>query len=77
MIFLESIPVNYRTENPMFYCMRLEEHKDEIYKAPFRGDCLITSNGKTNVIYNNQDDHIKESFLTFQCWCFSLRQWRT
>ncbi|WP_147676750.1 helix-turn-helix domain-containing protein [Algibacter pacificus] len=69
--FLESIPVNHRTKNPMFYCMRLEEHKDEIYKAPFRRDFffigLITSNGKTNVIYNNQDDHIKESFLTFQC----------
>lgn len=23
--FLESIPVNHRTKNPMFYCMRLEE----------------------------------------------------
>ena len=34
--FLEAAQVKNRTDNPMFYCMRLQEHKDRIYMIPFK-----------------------------------------
>lgn len=68
--FLESIPVKHRTGNPLFYCMRLAEHKGDIYKPPFRRGfffvALLTSVGNTQVGYNNREEVIKESFLVFQ-----------
>lgn len=68
--FLESTGVEHRTSNPLFYCMRLAEHKGDIYRSPFRRGfyfvALLISNGNTQVGYNNIEENIKESFLVFQ-----------
>jgi AraC family transcriptional activator of pobA len=68
--FLSSIPVAHQSSNPLFYCMRLSEHKGEIYKPPFRRGffflALLISKGNTKVVYNDTNEAIKDSFLVFQ-----------
>ncbi len=70
--FLQSIPSDYRTSNPHFYCLRLKENEIAIntYKAPFRKDFyfigLITNAGKTKIIYDNTKVTKLNSFLVFQ-----------
>jgi AraC family transcriptional activator of pobA len=70
--FLESIPSNYRTQNPLFYCLRLKEHELAMsnYKPPFRKDfyfiALVTNAGKTKITYDNTSVTSLNSFLVFQ-----------
>ncbi|MBK8088803.1 MAG: AraC family transcriptional regulator [Chitinophagaceae bacterium] len=70
--FLQSIPSDYRTSNPHFYCLRLKENEIAInnYKAPFRKDFyfigLITNAGKTKITYDNTNVTKLNSFLVFQ-----------
>jgi AraC-like DNA-binding protein len=70
--FLQSIPSDYRTTNPNFYCLRMKENEGLIgnYKPPFRKDfyfiALITNAGKTKITYDNTDVTKLDSFLVFQ-----------
>lgn len=70
--FLGSIPSDYRTSDPYFYCLRLKENEGSIsnYKPPFRKDfyfiALVSSAGKTKITYDNTSVTKLNSFLVFQ-----------
>jgi AraC-like DNA-binding protein len=70
--FLQSIPSDYRTSNPHFYCLRLKENDGAIsnYKPPFRKDlyfiALVSNAGKTKITYDNTNVTKLNSFLVFQ-----------
>lgn len=70
--FLESIPSDFRTKNPLFYCLRLKENEGSIsnYKPPFRKDFyflgLVTNAGKTKITYDNTNVTHLNSFLVLQ-----------
>lgn len=70
--FLQSIPSDYRTTNPNFFCLRLKENEGSInnYKPPFRKDfyfiALVTDAGKTKITYDNTNVTKLNSFLVFQ-----------
>jgi len=70
--FLLSIPSDYRTNNPNFYCLRLKGNDVAInnYKPPFRKDFyfigLVTNAGKTKITYDNTNVNKLNSFLVFQ-----------
>ncbi|NJM94253.1 MAG: helix-turn-helix transcriptional regulator [Cytophagales bacterium] len=70
--FLQSIPSEYRSNNPNFYCLRLRENEDSIsnYKPPFRKDfyfiALVSNAGKTKIMYDNTNVTQLNSFLVFQ-----------
>jgi AraC-like DNA-binding protein len=70
--FLSSIPSDYRTHNPLFYCLRLKENEGSIsnYKPPFRKQfyfiALVTNAGKTKITYDNTNETRLNSFLVFQ-----------
>jgi YesN/AraC family two-component response regulator len=71
--FLASIPTDYRTDNPFFYCLRLKENESSMgnYKPPFRKDfyfiALVTNAAETKIIYDNTNVAKLNSFLVFQC----------
>lgn len=70
--FLQSIPSEYRTTNPDFYCLRLKENEGSTsnYKPPFRKDFyfigLVTNAGKTKITYDNTNVTRLDSFLVLQ-----------
>ena len=70
--FLESIPSDYRSVNPDFFCLRLKAHEGSInnYKPPFRKDfyfiALVTNAGDTKITYDNTNVTKLNSFLVFQ-----------
>lgn len=70
--FLKSIPADYRTNNPHFYCLRLKENEGSInnYKPPFRKNfyfiALVSNAGKTKITYDNTNVTELNSFLVFQ-----------
>lgn len=70
--FLASIPSDYRSSNPFFFCLRLKENEGAIsnYKPPFRKDfyfiALVTNAGKTKITYDNTNVTKLNSFLVFQ-----------
>ena len=70
--FLESIPSDYRTANPLFYCLRLRDNDDSMYnyKPPFRKDfyfiALVSNAGETKITYDNTNVTKLNSFLVFQ-----------
>lgn len=68
--FLEATQVKNRTGNPLFYCMRLKEHKKQIYMSPFKRGFyfigLLTTRKNTRVAYNGKDVSILDSFIVFQ-----------
>lgn len=69
--FLEATQVKNRTGSPMFYCMRLKEHKERIYMSPFKRGFyfigLLTTRKNTRVAYNDKKDvSILDSFIVFQ-----------
>jgi AraC-like DNA-binding protein len=70
--FLQSIPSNYRTTDPNFYCLRLKPNEGSInnYKPPFRKDfyfiALISNAGKTKIFYDNTNVAELNAFLVFQ-----------
>ncbi|MDO9187664.1 MAG: hypothetical protein Q7W13_16770 [Bacteroidia bacterium] len=70
--FLSSIPSNYKTKNPNFFCLRLKENEGSIsnYKPPFRKDfyfiALVSNAGKTKITYDNTNVTKLNSFLVFQ-----------
>lgn len=70
--FLKSIPSDYATENPNFFCLRLKENESSIsnYKPPFRKDfyfiALISNAGETKITYDNTNVTKLNSFLVFQ-----------
>lgn len=70
--FLQSIPSDYRTNDPNFYCLRLKENEGSInnYKPPFRKDfyfiALVSNAGKTKITYDNTNVTKLNSFLVFQ-----------
>ena len=70
--FLRSIPSDYRTNDPNFYCLRLKENEGSIsnYKPPFRKDfyfiALVSNAGRTEIIYDNTNVTKLNSFLVFQ-----------
>jgi AraC-like DNA-binding protein len=70
--FLASIPSDYRTNNPFFYCLRLKENESSMsnYKPPFRKDfyfiALVTNAGETKITYDNTNVTKLNSFLVFQ-----------
>lgn len=70
--FLKSIPSDYRSSDPNFYCLRLKENDGSInnYKPPFRKDfyfiALVSNAGRTKITYDNTDVTNLNSFLVFQ-----------
>lgn len=70
--FLKSIPSDFVTNNPFFYCLRLKENEGSIsnYKPPFRKDfyfiALVTNAGQTKITYDNTNVTKLNSFLVFQ-----------
>lgn len=70
--FLKSIPSDYRSMNPNFYCLRLKENEGSMsnYKPPFRKDfyfiALVSNAGKTKITYDNTNVTELNSFLVFQ-----------
>lgn len=70
--FLESIPADYRTQNPNLFCLRLKENEGSIsnYKPPFRKDFyfigLVTNAGTTKITYDTVSETNLNSFLVFQ-----------
>ena len=70
--FLESIPSDYRTVNPNFFCLRIRENEGSVnnYKPPFRKDfyfiALVTDAGKTKITYDNTNVSKLNSFLVLQ-----------
>lgn len=70
--FLASITQSYKTNNPNFFCLKLEENDLEIAncKAPFRKNfffmALITNAGKTQITYDTTKTTALNSFLVFQ-----------
>ena len=68
--FLASLGLEHRTENPLFYCMRLEEHKGEIYKPPFRRSFyflgFFTEAGRSKVTHGSTNETDLNSYMVFQ-----------
>lgn len=68
--FLEATKVPDRTDDPLFYCMRLQRHQHKIYMPPFRRGFyfvgLINIQNETTVTYNNNNEAISDSFIVFQ-----------
>lgn len=70
--FLKSIPSDYETKNPDFFCLRLKENEGSIsnYKPPFRKNfyfiALVSNAGKTQITYDNTNVTRLNSFLVFQ-----------
>lgn len=70
--FLKSIPSEFTTNNPNFYCLRLKENEDSMnnYKPPFRKDFyfigLVSNAGNTQITYDNTNVTRLNSFLVFQ-----------
>jgi len=70
--FLKSIPSDYRTHDPNFYCLRLKENEGSMsnYKPPFRKNfyfiALVSNAGKTKITYDNTNVTELNSFLVFQ-----------
>lgn len=70
--FLASIPADYRTADPDFFCLRLKPNEGSIsnYKPPFKKDfyfiALVTSAGDTKITYDNTNVTNLDSFLVFQ-----------
>ncbi len=70
--FLTSIPSDFMTSNPNFYCLRLKENEGSMnnYKPPFRKDFyfigLVTDAGNTKITYDNTNVTKLNSFLVFQ-----------
>lgn len=70
--FLKSIPSDYETINPNFFCLRLKENEGSIsnYKPPFRKDfyfiALVSNAGNTKITYDNTNVTKLNSFLVFQ-----------
>jgi AraC-like DNA-binding protein len=70
--FLASIPSPYRTQNPLFYCLRLNDSDSMMgnYKPPFRKNfyflALVTNAGRTTITYDTTNVTNLNSFLVFQ-----------
>lgn len=70
--FLKSIPSDYRTNDPNFYCLRLKENEGSMsnYKPPFRKNfyfiALVSNAGKTKITYDNTNVTELNSFLVLQ-----------
>lgn len=68
--FLKAAKVSNRTNDPLFYCMRLQHYQSKIYMPPFRRGFyfvgLINIRNETTVIYNNNNEAILDSFIVFQ-----------
>ncbi|MGZ5135994.1 MAG: helix-turn-helix domain-containing protein [Flavitalea sp.] len=70
--FLTSIPSDFRSSNPDFYCLRLKEYEGSMsnYKPPFRKGfyfvALVSNAGKTKITYDNTNVTELNSFLVFQ-----------
>ena len=70
--YLASIPSDFRTANPDFYCLRLKAYEGSInnYKPPFKKDfyfiALVTNSGETVITYDNTNENKLDSFLVFQ-----------
>lgn len=70
--FLKSIPSDFVTKNPNFYCLRLKENQASMsnYKPPFRKDfyfiALVSNAGNTEITYDNTNVTKLNSFLVFQ-----------
>jgi len=70
--FLASIPSDFRSSDPNFYCLRLRENEVSMsnYKPPFRKDfyfiALVSDAGKTTITYDQTSVTELNSFLVFQ-----------
>ena len=69
--FLVSIPVDSRTDDPLFYCLRLKENEDSImYRPPFRRGFyfvgLLTNAEKSKIAYDNTSENDLDSLIVFQ-----------
>lgn len=70
--FLKSIPSDFETKNPDFFCLRLKENEGSMsnYKSPFRKDfyfiALVSNAGKTDITYDHTNVTKLNAFLVFQ-----------
>jgi len=69
--FLASVPVEARTNDPFFFCFRLEKNKDgSVYRPPFKRGFyfvgLLASEGRTNIIYDTTRVDDLDAVIVFQ-----------
>lgn len=68
--FLAATKVPDRTNDPLFYCMRLQKHENRIFMPPFKRGFyfvgLINVQDETSVTYNEKREVILDSFIVFQ-----------
>ncbi len=69
--FLASINSEFRTLNPLFFCLTLQANsKTDTYKTAFKKDFyyvgLVTNAGNTKITYDNTNVTHLNSFLVFQ-----------
>jgi len=70
--FFQSIPSEFRTNDPNLYCLRMIENEGptDNYKPPFRKDFyfigLVSNAGTTKKTYDNVNVTQLDSFLVFQ-----------
>ena len=66
--FLASLSIPERTENPIFYCHRLDRQVS-IYRPPFKRAfylfALFINHGKVKISYDNQTVQDPEAYLVF------------
>ncbi len=68
--FLASLKMTQRTNNPLFYCLRLRDGDAQSYAPPFKRGfyflAMLTKAEKTTVSYNHTKASKMDSFIAFQ-----------
>lgn len=67
---LAAIPVDYRSANPLFYCLRLTKDEGVKFMSPFRRGFyfigLLTNTRQTKITFDNKSETSMDSFLVVQ-----------
>ena len=68
--FIASVPMEQRTRNPFFYCLRLKEDEASSYKPPFRRGfyyvALLARAQRTKITFDNTSAGDLNTVLIFQ-----------
>ena len=68
--FIASVPMDQRTSDPFFYCLRLRENEGDSYKPPFRRGfyyvALLSSAERTKITFDNTSAGDLNAALIFQ-----------
>jgi AraC-like DNA-binding protein len=68
--FIASVPMDQRTSDPFFYCLRLKENEGDSYKPPFRRGfyyvALLSRAERTKITFDNTSAGDLNAVLIFQ-----------